>query len=446
MHGDGSWTLSLEFDAIDVSASWQQWEALGVGLAAELPARMLTALLHRQQLRLLEEVCGPRWRPVRGVTAPFSCPKCGVASGFSRKGRRGRVRGLDTAVGTVRFRLWNVQCRSCERVFAPLLELLGLVRVRRSDRLTFTLAQLATDVSFGRAARIAGDIGHMPATAARAHASLADVAALLGELAPAVAAPDVVLLDGTGARAGTGKLGVAVNLAVGLLGRDGPLRRRRAHAAWLGATVDQDWSAMARQLAGLQPPAVVVVDGEEELICMVKQLWPHTPIQRCWWHLPYGLARLAYEDPARPDPRWTRAKGQELGQLVSQAFSHNWNRDEALDAWDTVAASIPAQFTRLRSYLAKARPHAFTFLDHTLQQRLAHLGGVDLATGVIERLMRETNARTDIGGSRWSIPGLRDLITVKTAAMLNHPVWEHLRKETLTPNTIGFALTANVNA
>lgn len=33
-------------------------------------------------------------------------------------------------------------------------------------------------------------------------------------------------------------------------------------------------------------------------------------------------------------------------------------------------------------------------------------------TGVLERLMRELNARTDIGGSRWSTAGLRDLFTV----------------------------------
>jgi hypothetical protein len=35
--------------------------------------------------------------------------------------------------------------------------------------------------------------------------------------------------------------------------------------------------------------------------------------------------------------------------------------------------------------------------------------------------MRELNARTDIGGSRWSVPGLRDLLTVHTARLLGHP-------------------------
>jgi hypothetical protein len=73
------------------------------------------------------------------------------------------------------------------------------------------------------------------------------------------------------------------------------------------------------------------------------------------------------------------------------------------------------------SYLATARDHAFTCLDPHLQTRLAHLGGPELGTGVLERVMRELNARTDIGGSRWSIAGLRDLLTLHTARLLHHP-------------------------
>lgn len=50
--------------------------------------------------------------------------------------------------------------------------------------------------------------------------------------------------------------------------------------------------------------------------------------------------------------------------------------------------------------------------------------------------MRELNARTDIGGSRWSIPGLRDLLTVQTARLLGHPAWTDLHRSTHRPNTI----------
>ncbi|MQB02160.1 MAG: hypothetical protein GEU78_18230 [Actinobacteria bacterium] len=111
----------------------------------------------------------------------------------------------------------------------------------------------------------------MPATAGSAHTSLADVAGLLGNLPPADTAPEVVLLDGT--RAGAGKLGVGVNLAVGLVGRSGPLRRRRARTVWLGATTGEPWSAMARQLDTVAAPKLVVVDGEETITDLVTRLW-----------------------------------------------------------------------------------------------------------------------------------------------------------------------------
>lgn len=54
--------------------------------------------------------------------------------------------------------------------------------------------------------------------------------------------------------------------------------------------------------------------------------------------------------------------------------------------------------------------------------------------------MRELNARTDIGGSRFSIPGLRDLLTVHTARLLHHPAWKELRQATHQPSTIPFRL------
>ncbi len=58
----------------------------------------------------------------------------------------------------------------------------------------------------------------------------------------------------------------------------------------------------------------------------------------------------------------------------------------------------------------------------------------ELGTGVLERLMRELNARTDIGGSRWSVPGLRGLLTVLTARLLDHPAWKEMKKATHRPH------------
>lgn len=54
--------------------------------------------------------------------------------------------------------------------------------------------------------------------------------------------------------------------------------------------------------------------------------------------------------------------------------------------------------------------------------------------------MRELNARTDIGGSRWSTAGLRDLLKVQTARLLGHPALHTLKRTTYPASTLPFRL------
>ena len=130
----------------------------------------------------------------------------------------------------------------------------------------------------------------------------------------------------------------------------------------------------------------------------------------------------------------------QLGELLRDAIRHEQTTDEALACWDAFAEAIPDKLTSAHAYLATARDHAFTCLNPDLRARLVRLGGPELGTGVLERVMRELNARTDIGGSRWSIAGLRDLLTVHTARLLHHPAWKEIKRATHRPSTIPFRL------
>jgi hypothetical protein len=434
--------LTVSIDSPTDDTDWATLEALGVALAESLPVRAIVTLLHCWQVRLIDRVCGPSGTPVQGLPAPFACPRCGADADFARKGRRCRLRRLDTTIGTVRFRLWQVRCRDCNRVFAPLLGMLGLAFKRRSDRLTVELATTATEVSYGRTAALHRRLSAARPTAVQAHAAIADIAAMLGDLGPAEVNPKVVLLDGTGVRAGTNRLGVGAHLAIGLGGRSGPLRRRQAHTDLLGVTVGEGWDAMADRLIGVNPPEVVLVDGEEAITLLAGQLWPDSPVQRCWWHLPRGLVKAGYADPGDPHTPWVRAMAGTLAGLPAQALAQHWTPADGDTAFAEFAASVPARYPGLHAYLDAAAPHAFTFCDPRLRRRLHRLGGVDLGTGVIERPMRELNARTDIGGTRWTVAGLRDLITVLTARHFQHPAWEDLTHQLRPANTIGFDLCA----
>jgi len=442
--------LTAELPQLGESLTWSQLEAWAVAMREELPAAALAAALEELQDRLIDQVCGPKWLPVRDLPAPFGCPGCGVMSDFARKGKRTRPRRFDTAAGIVRLQLANVGCRSCGRVFAPLLLMLDLSGKRRTDRLMAELAELASQMSFARAGAVAASFG-VPGSAGRAHAAVADLAPLLdgigcAGLPQAPGRAEVVILDGTGMRAGRRRLGVDCNIALGITARTGPRRRRQATTTLLGLTLNQPWSAMSTQLQTLDPPAVVVVDGELAITRLAEEVWPDVPIQRCWWHLPRALRWALYADKAQHAS--ANAQRAKLVALLHRVARERLTHAQALTAYDAFTATITAQGHHAAgALLAGARDQVFTCLRPELRTRLAHLGGPELGSGVLERVMRELNARTDIGGSRWSIDGLRDLITVQLARITNHPAWTTLHESLRPPNAIAFNITtAKFNA
>lgn len=439
--------LSIEAPDLDELSSWSAFESLAVQMTKELAGLALAQALDELQERLVDSVCGPKWAPLRGLPAPFACPGCGVGEDFARKGRRTRPRRFDTSAGRVEVRLWHVGCRGCGKVFAPLLVMLDLRQRRRTDRLSLDLAELASQMSFDRSARVAESLSGRRATSGGAHRATADIAAVIapgGRLGPAVDHADVVILDGTGVRAGPLRLGADCNVAIGLTGRSGSERRRRAHAALLAVSVGERWSALVDRLETMVPPAVVVVDGEPAVTALADRVWPDTPQQRCWWHLSRGFRWALYADKA--PAAWANERRAELVELLRDAIRWERSTDEALVLYDAFTDAIRADGHRAAvSLLEVARPQVFTCLDPKLRRELAHLGGPELGSGVIERTMRDINARVDIGGSRWTIPGIRDVITVLAARRFNHPAWRDLTRALRPDNVINFRL-AKFNA
>jgi hypothetical protein len=88
-------------------------------------------------------------------------------------------------------------------------------------------------------------------------------------------------------------------------------------------------------------------------------------------------------------PRWARDRPGEIADLLREQIRSERTPTEALNAWDAFTARVPSPLTSAHAYLAAARPHTFTCLDPALRARLTHLGGPELGTGVLERLMRE---------------------------------------------------------
>jgi hypothetical protein len=71
-----------------------------------------------------------------------------------RRGFRPKPRKVATACGQVSFRSQQLECRACDRRFAPAAGLLGLrPHQRRTTKLSEPAASLAVEVAYAKASR-----------------------------------------------------------------------------------------------------------------------------------------------------------------------------------------------------------------------------------------------------------------------------------------------------
>jgi hypothetical protein len=291
-------SVRIELDGI-VGLGELEEAALTFGRSA--PAQLVADAIESMLADLVDAVVGPFGLPlpdVEQLEAPWVCTGCGSRQGFRRRGFRPKPRRVMTACGQVAFRSQQLECSSCRRRFAPAAELLGLrPHQRRTGRLSELAASLAVEVAYAKASRLLAELAG-PAVSARSIRR--DVMAMAPErVGPEIAEVPILLLDGTGERAGTTKGGVALHLAIGLVARRRAGRRVVVEARLLGATLGEGWAVMGDLLAGLRP-GLILVDGEEELSALAAERFPGAPVQRCLWHLARGVYRAARYRPGPP--------------------------------------------------------------------------------------------------------------------------------------------------
>ncbi|CAN5156537.1 hypothetical protein BH18ACT4_BH18ACT4_13620 [soil metagenome] len=431
--------VRIELDGI---VGLGELEQAAMAFAREAPAQLVADAIESMIAELVDAVVGPFGVPLADgeqLEAPWCCTGCGSRRGFRRRGFRPKPRKVTTACGQVSFRSQQLGCRACDRRFAPAAELLGLrPHQRRTTALAELAASLAVEVAYAKASRLLASLAG-PEVSARSIRR--DVIAMAPErLGPEIDSVPVLLLDGTGERAGTKKGGVALHLAIGLVSRRRNGKRVSVQARLLGATVAEGWSVMGDLLAGLHP-GLILVDGEEELSALAAEVFPGVPVQRCLWHLARGVYRAArYTD--RASEALAEDFRRQLESLLTAAY-----RDQDLDAArgayaDLIDDAEGCGAMAAAAHLRAAEPEVFTFLTHPGAGRLlfGDKGRPELGTGVLERVMREMNRRTDVG-VRWSIEGVRAILMVKLGRKYAHGRWSAPEATDQQPN-VRFSLVA----
>ena len=434
--------VELSGRAVDLSGL----EEAALDFARRAPGELVAAAVQMMTGQLFDVVIGPKGFPLEDdaqTEAPWACTGCGNRRGFRRRGQRPGGRTVLVKSGKVRLAAWQVECRRCARRFVPVLELLGLPAFkRRSVGVAEMAAALATEVAYAKASRLLAELAGIEISARTVRR---DTLSLAPErLGSELSEVPVLLLDGTGVRAGDPKEhknGVELHLAIGLLTRRREGGRIVVEARLLGATLGESWSAMAELLKSVHP-GLVIVDGEEAITDLATEVFGgDTPIQRCLFHLERQsryMARYLDRLPAETADALQAA----LHDLLTDAYTTG-DLKTAVAAYNTLidtAESLGA--AHAATHLRNAAAHAFTFATHPTAGRLVFgdKGRPELATGVLERVMREMNRRTDVG-VRWSIDGVRKMLMVKLARKYRHGRWAP-RPEADTAPAVRFRLAA----
>ncbi|MCA1835745.1 MAG: transposase [Actinobacteria bacterium] len=193
-------------------------------------------------------------------------------------------------------------------------------------------------------------------------------------------------------------------------------------ARLVGATLDEGWPAMATLLADVRP-GLVIVDGEEELYALAASTFPDVPVQRCLFHLAKGGAKTARYGE-RASATLTADFAGQLRRLLSDAY-RDGDEAKARTAYDDrIDDMFRCGALAAAAHLRGARDEALTFLTNPDVGRLVFgdKGYPELGTGVLERVMREMNRRTDVG-VRWSVEGVRGILMVKLGIKYRHGRW-----------------------
>ncbi len=417
-------------------------EEAALDFARRAPGELVASAVEAMAAELLDIVVGPRGHRVRRrdqPEAPWACTGCASSHGFRRRGRRPGGRKVNSAVGQVHFELAQLECLGCGRRFAPMLQVLGLVaHQRRTERLGDMAVALAVEVAYAKTARLLSDLAGVSLSARAVRRQVLSIAPQ--RLGPEVLEVPIVLLDGTGVRAGNAKLGVGLHLAIGLVARRHEGGRVAVEARLLGATVGEGWPAMAELLAPVRP-GLVIVDGEEELSLMAATLWPDVPVQRCLFHLSKAIQHVSRYSDGVP-LAGAKALRARFDKMLTAAY-RTADPGAAATAYDDLVATFhQAGAAAAAEHLRVARPEAMTFLTHPQAGRLlfGDKGRPELGTGVLERVMREMNRRTDVG-VRWSLRGAQAILMVKLGRKYHHGQWAPKPEPTIPP-AVRFTLVA----
>ena len=410
--------VSLPSDNLDVN----QIVILVQEAVEQIGPLLMSWYLEASQNRMLDEVLGGKWGHANQAEASWACPECHSQKGFKRRGSRSRVL-RKSSLGRVSFKLRQVTCSHCGKTFSPFLPRLGMRRYQVSTtEFQAKAVRVACQTSYARCASHLSELAHVQVSATAVHAWIqAKGEQVVFDVEQADGQP--VLLDSTKVRATDKKTGCSLNLGVSVQGRCWRNGRTQLKVYPVCFGVNEPWVETARSLARVKP-ARILFDRHDAFVDWLNDTFPDVPKQRCRWHLVTQLYRALWRDGLRK----TQADVW-MGKLGKIMYHPDCPVQHSRHDLMALIAELRQQnLTHGAYYLAAAEPYAFTYREHPdgmfFDERTAEPHAIS-STSPIERQIREINRRTDIG-ARWSVPGVRNLVSLDLARRFDPGQWSTL--------------------
>ncbi|MFO7943593.1 MAG: transposase [Anaerolineales bacterium] len=392
-------------------------------ILVQLVPQMVTLCLETYQEARLDHRLGPRWSDEPQKEAGWNCPECGSHRGFNRRGSRPRML-QKTSLGQIEFQLFQVTCRRCGKTFAPFSEELSIDPYQTSTpEFQARAVETACQLSYRRSANMVSSGTLTSSISATAIHNWVQEAGNRVSFQAQKAENQTVILDSTKVKAGEKERGAPLKLGFALTGRSTKGYRPHLDKHPVAFGVDEDWKDILAPLESSQPERTIF-DGGMAFRNLLDTVWPKTRKQRCLWHLSHQMYFHLLRDG--------------LGKVMSDPIRSRLNYllmdspdlDQAKRAYQALVDELRLEGLKHGAkHLQEAQKNVFTFRKYpegVFSERSSTKNSqAPLATSPLEREMREVNRRTD-NGSRWSIPGVKNMISLDLSRRYDDQRWQDI--------------------
>jgi len=342
------------------------------------------------------------------------CPHCNVRHKYTHKGRRNRK--LRTSGGIIEFKLKQIKCKNCLKIYRPLIGWLDLKpRQVITEELLEKAIFTAINCSYANSSKITRIFTKekiSPRTIRKALIKESDkIKAEKAKEKPKEF--KAMLNDSTKGKTGKTTRGEDINIVYGLTGRRFDINQETGEVKrsyFIGDIIHVS-VGNKKSFANIQHTTEnMMTDGDRSIKNKVKTMRNYEKINlhRCNWHLPRMLGYTLWNDDLikKSDRKKYINK---LHSIIHYSFNNYKTYYEEL-----IAECQKDGLRKSVKYLQNAKQEFYNTKEKPIIIDNIPL----LANSPVERVMREIDRRVD-NGSRWSSKGLEAMTRVRLNYVYN---------------------------